>query len=153
LLHKTTCYLNIIHFKEKVNMPNILQQGIFDERWCEWWNTQWDSQDFHSFSWGVKTRRQTIGRPCHTFIRLDKKTYCIKFGVEMFICRWYNWKGPMMWMSSVMEGNKKEKKQLVAECKVLKWVKTNSRPPRESPWWVPMVDGMIVTLPSRLQWL
>jgi hypothetical protein len=105
-------YLNITRSNEKVNMPNILWQGIFDEGWCEWWNTQWNSQNFHSFlwgvklEWGVKIRWQIKEGPCYTFLRLDRKIYCTKFGLEMFICRWYNWGGLMMWMSSVMDGNR-----------------------------------------------
>jgi hypothetical protein len=31
-------YLNITQFREKVNMLNIFQQGIFDEKWYEWWS-------------------------------------------------------------------------------------------------------------------
>jgi hypothetical protein len=54
-------------------------------------------------------------------------------------------KGPMMWMSSTMDGNKKERKWVVVKCKALKWAKANKTLPKGSPWWVPMVDGMIVT--------
>ncbi len=34
-------------------------------------------------------------------------------------------KGPMMWVSSTMDGNKQEKKSLIIKCKSLKWVKVN----------------------------
>jgi hypothetical protein len=74
----------------------------------------------------------------------------------MFICRWYNWieGGPMMWMSSTMDGNRQEGKWLIIECKALKWVKPNNAPPPQgSLWRVSMVDGMIMTSSSRLQWL
>jgi len=52
-----------------------------------------------------------------------------------------------------MDGNSQEGKQLVIECKALKWVKTNSDLHKRSLWWVPMVDGIIVTLLSWLWWL
>ncbi len=58
--------------------------------------------------------------------------------------------GLMMWMSSTMDGNKQKGKKLAIECKALKWAKTNSAPPKGSPWWVPMVDGMTMTLLSQL---
>jgi hypothetical protein len=35
----------------------------------------------------------------------------------------------MMWMSSTMDGNRKEGKWIVVERKALKWAKTNSAPP------------------------
>jgi hypothetical protein len=28
--------------------------------------------------------------PCHTFFRLDRKTYCTEFNLKMFICKGYN---------------------------------------------------------------
>ncbi len=47
-------------------------------------------------------------------------------------------RGPMMWMSSTMDGNRQEGKWLNVECKALKWVKMNSAPPNDhldgSPW-------------------
>jgi hypothetical protein len=30
------------------------------------------------------------GGPCYTFLRLDRKTYCMKFNLKVFICRRYN---------------------------------------------------------------
>ncbi len=39
----------------------------------------------------------------------------------------------MMWISSVMDGNKQENKQLVVEHNALKWVKTNNAPPKGLP--------------------
>jgi len=75
----------------------------------------------------------------------------------MLICR-YNWieGGPMMWVSSTMDGNRQEGKWLIIECKALKWVKENNVPPpapKRSLWQLSMVNGMIMTSPSRLQWL
>ncbi len=35
-------------------------------------------------------------------------------------------RGPMMWMSFVMDGNKQEEKWLVIKCKTLKWSNTNN---------------------------
>jgi len=61
-------------------------------------------------------------------------------------------RGPMMWMS-IYNGWKQEGKWLAVECKTLKWAKTNSALPKGSPWRVYMANGMIVTSPSRLQWL
>ncbi len=58
----------------------------------------------------------------------------------------------MMWVSTIMDGNKQKEKQLIIERKALKWVKANNAPPRGSLWWVPMVDGMIMTSPSWLRW-
>ncbi len=34
--------MNITHFREKINMLNILQQNIFDEGWWEGWGIQWN---------------------------------------------------------------------------------------------------------------
>jgi hypothetical protein len=56
----------------------------------------------------------------------------------------------MMWMSSIMDGNKQEGYQLPIEHKALKWAKTNNAPPTWSFWWVPMANGMTMTLFSRL---
>jgi hypothetical protein len=47
----------------------------------------------NSFGWGVKVWWQGRRWPCNAFIRLDGKTYCMKFSLEMFIGRWYNWRG------------------------------------------------------------
>jgi hypothetical protein len=43
-----------------------------------------------------------------TFFNLDKKTYPTKFNLEIFICTWYNWRGPIMWMSSAVDGNRQK---------------------------------------------
>jgi hypothetical protein len=61
--------------------------------------------------------------------------------------------GLMMWVSFIMDGNKQEGKWLAVECKALKWVNANNAPPKGSPWQVPMVEGMTMTLFSQLQWL
>jgi hypothetical protein len=61
--------------------------------------------------------------------------------------------GLMMWVSSIMDGNRQKKKRLAIECKALKWANANSAPPKGSPLWVPMVEGMIMTSPSQLWWL
>ncbi len=61
--------------------------------------------------------------------------------------------GLMMLVSFATDGNIQEGKWLALEHKYLMWVKTNSAHPKGSPWWVPMVDGMIVTLFSKLWWL
>jgi hypothetical protein len=37
-------------------------------------------------------------------------------------------KGPMMWVSSTMDGNKQEGTWLTIKCKALKWVKGNKSP-------------------------
>jgi hypothetical protein len=47
-----------------------------------------------------------------------------------------------------MNGNKQKGKQLVIECSALKWANPNNALPKGSPWQVPMVDGMTMTLPS-----
>ncbi len=39
-------------------------------------------------------------------------------------------RGPMMWVSSTMDGNKQEKKSLIIECKYLKWVKVYNTFPK-----------------------
>jgi hypothetical protein len=39
----------------------------------------------------------------------------------------------MIWVSSVMDGNKQKGKWLVVERKGLKWTKTNNTPPKGSP--------------------
>jgi len=62
-------------------------------------------------------------------------------------------KGPMMWVSFTMGGNRQEEKWLVVKPKALKWAKANSAPPKGSPWQIPMANGMIMTSPSRLRWL
>jgi len=58
--------------------------------------------------------------------------------MKMLICRWYNWRKLMMWVSSTMDGNRQVGKWLVVECKALKWAKMNNGPPKahldESPW-------------------
>jgi hypothetical protein len=41
--------------------------------------------------------------------------------------------GPMMWMSSIMDGNRQKGKWLVIECKVLKWTNVKNAPPKRSP--------------------
>jgi hypothetical protein len=38
----------------------------------------------------VEVMQQTIGGPCYTFLRLDKKTYHTKFNLKMSICKGYN---------------------------------------------------------------
>jgi hypothetical protein len=35
-------------------MLNILLHGIFDEKWCELWSDEWNSQNFNSLIWGGK---------------------------------------------------------------------------------------------------
>jgi len=45
--------------------------------------------------------------------------------------------GPMMWMSSTMDGNRQEKKLLIIECKSLKWVKVNNTFPKGFFWQFP----------------
>ncbi len=40
-------------------------------------------------------------------------------------------RGPMMWVSSTMDGNKQEGKWLDVKCKALKWAKSNSAPPKD----------------------
>jgi hypothetical protein len=70
---------------------------------------------------------------CYTFLRLDKKTYFTKFNFKMFIRKWYNWGGPMMWVSYAMDENKQKGKQLVIGRSVLKWIKTNNALPKGSP--------------------
>jgi hypothetical protein len=62
-------------------------------------------------------------------------------------------RGPMMWMSSTMDGSKQEGKWLIIKCKTLKLTKTNNAPPKRSPWWIPMENEMTMTSPSRLWWL
>jgi hypothetical protein len=59
----------------------------------------------------------------------------------------------MMWVSFAIDGNKQKGKCLVVEHSALRWAKANNAFPKGSPWWVPMVDGMIVTLSSQLWWL
>ncbi len=39
-------------------------------------------------------------------------------------------RGLMMWISSVMNGNRQENKQSVIEHNALKWIKTNNAPPK-----------------------
>jgi hypothetical protein len=65
--------------------------------------------------------------------RLDKKTYCIQFKLEMFISRWYNWRETYDVVSFTMDGNKQEKKWLVVEHKALKWAKAKNSPPKGLP--------------------
>jgi len=47
-------------------------------------------------------------------------------------------RGLIMWVSSIMDGNRQERKWLIVEHKVLKWAKRNNAPPKdhftESPW-------------------
>ncbi len=71
----------------------------------------------------------------------------------MFICKWYNGRGPMVWMSSIMDGNKHEGKWLVAKYNAFRWTKENNAPPKWSPWQVPMANGMTMTSPSQFWWL
>ncbi len=60
----------------------------------------------------------------------------------------------MMWMSSARDGNKQKRKWLVVKHKTLKWANVNRTSTKRSPWQVPMVEGMTITLPpSWLQWL
>ncbi len=73
----------------------------------------------------------------------------MEFGLEIFIGKWYNWKGT--YDMNVIDGNKQKGKWLVVECKALRWAKANNAPPKGSTWWIPMVDGMIVTSHSRLK--
>jgi hypothetical protein len=58
--------------------------------------------------------------------------------MKMLICRWYNWRKLMMWVSSTMDGNKQVGKWLIVKCKALKWAKMNNGPPKnhldESLW-------------------
>jgi hypothetical protein len=49
----------------------------------------------------------------------------------------------MMWMPFVMDKYKQKMSQLVIKCRALKWVKINNALPKGSPWWVPMIDGII----------
>jgi hypothetical protein len=56
----------------------------------------------------------------------------------------------MMWLSFAMDGNRQDGKWPIVERNTLKWVKTNNAPPKGLVWWVPMVDGMTMTLPSWL---
>ncbi len=46
--------------------------------------------------------------------------------------------GPMMWMSSAIDGNRQKGKWLIIEFKALKWAKTNSALPKDHlngfPW-------------------
>jgi hypothetical protein len=69
--------------------------------------------------------------PCYIILRFDRKTYCIEFDLEMFINRWYNWKGAYDVNVNYNGSNKQEKKKDI-ERKALKWVKANNVPPRES---------------------
>jgi len=62
-------------------------------------------------------------------------------------------RGLMIWVSSIIDGNRQEGKWLVVEHKALKWAKANNGPPKRSHWRIPIINGMIVTSPSRLQWL
>ncbi len=63
-------------------------------------------------------------------------------------------RGPMIWMSFTMDGNRQERKWLIViKHKTLKWIKVNSAPPKGSFCQVPMVDGMTMTSLSQLQWL
>ncbi len=42
-------------------------------------------------------------------------------------------RGPMMWMSFAMDGNRWERKRLIIiEHKTLKWIKVNNAPPKGS---------------------
>ncbi len=41
-------------------------------------------------------------------------------------------KGPMMWVSFIIDGNKEEGKRLTIKRKVLKWARANSAPPKGS---------------------
>ncbi len=50
--------------------------------------------------------------------------------------------GPMMCMSSTMDGNR-PKRKLTIEHKVLKWDKTNSASPKGSLWQVPWQMGSL----------
>jgi hypothetical protein len=53
-------------------------------------------------------------------------------------------RGPMMWMSSIIDGNKQKDKWLTIECRTI------SVPPKGSPGQVPMGDGMTMTSPLQL---
>jgi len=61
--------------------------------------------------------------------------------------------GFMMWMSFTINGNRQGGKWLTIKCRALKWIRANSALPKGSPWWVPMANGMIMTLFSQLRWL
>jgi len=52
----------------------------------------------------------------------------------------------MMWVSYTINENKQEGNLLAVKCKVLKWAKVNCALLKRSPWWVPMANGMTVTL-------
>jgi hypothetical protein len=62
----------------KVKMPNKTPQNSNSFEWGG------------KLGWGVEVWWQARGWPCYAFLRLDRKTYNIKFGRGMFICRWYN---------------------------------------------------------------
>jgi hypothetical protein len=53
--------------------------------------------------------------------------------------------GSIMWMSSSMVGNKHMGNWTLANWRVQKWVRPNKGPWKKSPWWVPMVERMIMT--------
>ncbi len=72
-----------------------------------------------------------------------KKTYLTKFILKIFISRWCNWGGLMMWMPFIMDRYRQERNKLVIKCKALNWVKTNNVFPKGSPWWVLVIDGII----------
>jgi len=77
-----------------------------------------------------------------------KKTYPMEFSLEVFICKWYNWEGAYdVNVIYNRYGNKQGEERLAIKHR------TNSVPPKGSPWWVPMGDGMTVTSPLRIQWL
>ncbi len=59
-------------------------------------------------------------------------------------------RGPMMWMSSSVDGNKQKGKWLTIKQNALKWIKVNNAPLKASPWRIPITNGMIVTLLTQL---
>jgi hypothetical protein len=53
------------------------------------------------------------------------------FGLEMFIGRWYNWKGTCDVNVIYNEWNRQDEEWLIVKHKTLKWVKANNAPPSQ----------------------
>jgi hypothetical protein len=57
----------------------------------------------------------------------------MKFDLKMLVADDIVKGGLMMWVSSAMDGNRQEGKQLIIKHKVLKWAKANNVIPKGSP--------------------
>ncbi len=75
------------------------------------------------FNWdGVSKSNDKLKGPCYTFLKLDKKPITQS---SIWKCSYANdiiKARPMIWVSSIMDGNRQEREQLVIKCNELKQI-------------------------------